>query len=83
MKKEFKSLSEKRKELLKYFKEQFGEKSIIPQDILRVVEEQDKEAVELLKEELMCIGLRENKRDGEARLKFINKIDKIFGKELK
>ena len=50
--KEFK-LIEKRKELLKYFKEQFGKNSIIPDDILRVVKEQDKEFIRLLKEELI------------------------------
>ncbi len=49
MEKEEFNLFEKRKELLDYLKEQFGEVSIIPEDIIRVVKKQDKEFVKLLK----------------------------------
>ena len=40
---------DKREELLNYLIEQFGGKSIIPQDILRIVREQDKEFISKLK----------------------------------
>lgn len=43
-------LSKKRTELLRYFEEQFGKKSIIPKDILRMVTEQDKEFIRRLKD---------------------------------
>ena len=44
------NLSEKRKELYVYLIEQFGKGSLIPQDVMRVVEQQDKEFIQRLKD---------------------------------
>ena len=49
--KEF-NLSKERERLRKYLKEQFGEKSIIPDDILNFIIQKDKEFIRLLKEKL-------------------------------
>ena len=70
-------LSEKRKELLKYLKEQFGEKSKIPQDILRVVEEQDKEFIRLLKEEFYKFKPKDLLFESSAII-----IDRLAGEKL-
>ncbi len=73
-----KPLSEMRKELLKYFKEQFGEDSIIPKDILRVVTEQDKSVQERLKKRFSkrTFFVYSPEMEKESSMKI---IDDIFG----
>ncbi len=70
------NLKEKRKELLKYFKEQFCEDSLIPEDILRVVEKQDKEFIKKLKD------LARDNMDWKDYDEFKEKIDNLSGKDL-
>ena len=75
---EEKALSEKREDLLKYLKEQFGEASRIPYDIVRFVEKQDSEAVERLKGRILN---RYFKANGQVVLQheIIEDINKEFG----
>ena len=78
--KEF-NLNEKRKELFDYLIEQFGDKSMIPCDILRVVERQDKEFTKGLRNKL-CKNYTERFREENNRencdcenCKIINKLE--------
>ena len=89
MTEEFTTLSEKRKELFELHK------NVIPSAFMLLIEEQDREAVRLLKEESkhikICdkiivnkkkISLSEDLCSVKDVEKFLGKIDKIFGKEL-
>ena len=46
-------LKKKRKELFSYLKDQFGEYSILPPDILKVVEKQDEEFIRQIEIDLL------------------------------
>ena len=75
------NLSNEREKLRKYLKEQFGEKSIIPDDILNLVIEKDRKFIRLLKEDLSWDNTRKPK--SEVPLDEIYKtIDKFAGDKL-